>query len=196
MTVIVPVKPVRLLEHPLIAQLLEFDLDPDDFLIFGSGPLLAHGVRDVIHDLDIVARGAAWEWARASGSPSTGVISGTPAARFGGGKIVFFDRWIAPDENKNSPYWGADALIERAVIHDELRLRFASLHDVLVYKENLKRPKDIEDIKAINEYLDGRREVIPVSRPSRSRCPAATRCARITSDPLSLPWGSPFAQST
>ena len=35
----------------------ELDLDRRDFVIFGSGPLLAHGLRSGIRDLDIVARG-------------------------------------------------------------------------------------------------------------------------------------------
>jgi hypothetical protein len=136
-----------LLEDPLISHLLTFGLDPDDFVIFGSGPLLVHGIRDVIHDLDIVARGSAWRWARAFGSHSVGAITGTPAARFRDGKIVFFDQWI-------SPYWDTDELIDRADIYGGLR--FASLGDVLAYKQMLLRPKDIADMRAMAVLHPGR----------------------------------------
>jgi hypothetical protein len=171
-------KPARLLEHPLIAELLKFDLNPDDFLIFGSGPLLAHGVRDVIHDLDIVARGSAWRWARTFGSRSEGAITGSPAARFLDGRIVFFDRWI-------SPYWDTDELIDRADIYGGLR--FARLADVLAYKRMLLRPKDIEDIEdmeAMARFLPAGPAAVPAVRPAWNRCPAAA-CARTASLPLS-----------
>jgi hypothetical protein len=35
-----------------------------DYVVTGSGPLLAHGLK-AIHDLDLVARGQAWELASA-----------------------------------------------------------------------------------------------------------------------------------
>ena len=51
-------------ENKLIRRLIkivaELDLDHRDFVIFGSGPLLAHGLRRRIGDLDVVARGPAW----------------------------------------------------------------------------------------------------------------------------------------
>jgi hypothetical protein len=52
-------------EHRLIRRLAmlvsELDLNVRDFVIFGSGPMLAHGLRHGIHDLDVVARGPAWQ---------------------------------------------------------------------------------------------------------------------------------------
>jgi hypothetical protein len=43
----------------LVKLATELDLDQSDFVIFGSGPLLAHGLRRRIRDLDVVARGTA-----------------------------------------------------------------------------------------------------------------------------------------
>lgn len=38
--------------HPLIRMLRALDLPYDDFVVFGSGPLLAHGLRTTLGDLD------------------------------------------------------------------------------------------------------------------------------------------------
>jgi hypothetical protein len=42
--------------HPLIRRLNAMKLDPDDYVVFGSAPMFAHGLTDTIDDLDIVAR--------------------------------------------------------------------------------------------------------------------------------------------
>ena len=73
----------------LAVLVTELDLDRRDFVIFGSGPLLAHGLRDGIRDLDIVARGAAWRRVRAYGCPGTGSSNGAPMALFWDGLIQF-----------------------------------------------------------------------------------------------------------
>lgn len=83
---------ISVLEHPLIRRLTQLDLEWDDFVIFGSGPLFAHGIRRNIHDLDVVARGSAWHRVCEQGIPSAGKISGAPAMHFWGGRIQFFSR--------------------------------------------------------------------------------------------------------
>lgn len=128
-------------DHPLIRDLLglvdEFGLDLADMVIFGSGPLLARGLRSEIGDLDIVARGRTWELVRQYGEPAIGEINGAPIFQFCDGRIQFSAGWV-------SEAWQADELIDRAeVIHG---FRFARLEDVLAYKELLSRPKDQPDI--------------------------------------------------
>jgi hypothetical protein len=120
----------------------ELDLDVRDFVIFGSGPLLAHGLRYGIHDLDVVARGPAWQRVREHGCPGTGSVNGAPMALFWDGLIQFSQGWISPD-------WDADDLIDGAQ-----RIQgwpFATLADVLAYKEILLRPKDYPDIAALRQ---------------------------------------------
>ncbi len=129
-------------EHPLLRRLAALGLETADFVIFGSAPLLAHGLRPAIRDLDIVARGTAWERARQCGLPATGTITGAEAAQFWDGRITFFRHWI-------TPHWNTDDLISRAEVIDGLR--FAPLTDVLAYKLMLQRPKDIADIQAITQ---------------------------------------------
>ena|ERR1700733_2579725 len=124
----------------LIKLVTELDLDPHDFVIFGSGPLLAHGLRRSMRDLDVVARGAAWHRVSESGFPATGALSGAPMALFWGNRIQFSPGWISED-------WDTDDLINRAEIIQGLP--FAQLTDVLAYKQELYRPKDRPDIDAL-----------------------------------------------
>jgi hypothetical protein len=119
-------------------------LDRNDFVIFGSAPLLAHGLRGEIHDLDIVARGTTWERARSHGSPATGSENGALIATFFDGLIQFSEGWI-------SDAWDAERLIDRAeFVHG---LPFAHLEDVLEYKQVLNRPKDLSDIRILQTSL-------------------------------------------
>ena len=135
---------VDVLKNPLIRRLIAFDLDRDDFVILGSAPLLAHGLRRSIRDLDVVARGAAWRRASELGIPAVGTISGDPVVHLCGGRIQVSQKWI-------SKAWNTDDLIDQAEIIQGLR--FARLADVLAYKQMLMRPKDIPDIQALTQLL-------------------------------------------
>ena len=133
-------------ENRLIRRLAmlvsELDLDLRDFVIFGSGPMLAHGLRYGIHDLDIVARGPAWRRVAEHGCPGTGSVNGAPMAVFWDGLIQFSQGWISAD-------WEADELIDGAEIIQGWP--FARLTDVLAYKRVLLRPKDYPDIAALHQ---------------------------------------------
>ena len=141
----------------LVALANELDIDRRDFVIFGSAPLLAHGLRQRVRDLDVVARGTAWQRASRYGLPATGTINGAPMALFWGGLIQVSSGWISED-------WDADALVDRAEIIQGLP--FAKLDDVLAYKQALDRPKDRPDIEAlIRHYVAAphRRAAAPAS---------------------------------
>jgi hypothetical protein len=135
-------------ENRLIRRLAmlvsELDLDVRDFVIFGSGPLLAHGLRSGTRDLDVVARGPAWQRLREHGCPGTGSVNGAPMALFWNGLIQFSQGWISAD-------WDADDLIDRAQTIQGWP--FAPLADVLAYKEILLRPKDYPDIAALYQAV-------------------------------------------
>jgi hypothetical protein len=128
----------------LVKLVAELDLDCRDFVIFGSGPLLAHRLRRHIQDLDVVARGAVWCRVSQYGFPAAGSINGAPMAVFWGGLIQFSPGWISED-------WDTDDLIDRAEIIEGLP--FAQLTDVLEYKQMLGRPKDRRDIQALVQLL-------------------------------------------
>src|SRR6266498_530907 len=142
---------VALYENRLIRYLanlvVKLDLDTRDFVIFGSGPLFAHGLRQRISDLDVVARGTVWRRVSEHGLPATGTINGAPLALFWDGKVQFSRGWISDD-------WDADTLIDSAeIIHG---MPFARLGDVLAYKQTLRRPKDLQDIEDIEAMLRSR----------------------------------------
>jgi hypothetical protein len=140
--------PAGLPDNDLITRLVmlarDFELGLGDFAIFGSGPLLAHGLRRSVGDLDIVVSDAAWDRVAGYGLPAAGSVNGAPMSAFWGGLIQFSAGWISDD-------WDVSGLIARADVIGGLP--FATLADVLRYKEILDRPKDREDIRAIREHL-------------------------------------------
>lgn len=162
----------RLRDHPLIRRLLSLGLDPDDFVIFGSGPLLAHGLRDDIADLDILARGSAWRRAldHRDYTLELGPHSQELMLRFFGGTIEISEYWI-------DGTWDVDSLIDTAEVFDldprdrYAKLPFARLATVWNYKLNLNRAKDRPDLLAMRPLLhrthpsmDDRREPLPAGR--------------------------------
>jgi hypothetical protein len=131
-------------EHVLLRALKDMDLDTGDFVIFGSGPLLAHGLRTDVRDLDVLARNGVWEEVVAKGEFAYGDVTGDEVREFHGGRIQFTQRWISGDFDTND-------LIEEATTVDGLP--FAPLAEVLCYKEKLDRPKDQDDILALRKHL-------------------------------------------
>jgi hypothetical protein len=130
--------------HPLFQSLASLELQANDYVVFGSAPLLAHGLRDKISDLDVVARGRAWQRACELGERLTRAGRGTEMVQLLGGLIEISPDWITPE-------WSADELIDDADVIDGIRV--ARLDKVLAYKRQLGRPKDIADIEAIEGLL-------------------------------------------
>ena len=135
---------MALSEHRAFGLLGKLALPSEDFIVTGSGPLLAHGLRASIHDLDLVARGKAWELA-AGMAPVVGSLSG-----FGRRIVLFhgavevFDHWL--DESTD-----VDAMIDGAELIEGVP--FMPLRDTLRWKRRLGRAKDLADIRLIERYL-------------------------------------------
>jgi hypothetical protein len=134
-----------LTDNSLVMQLLLLGLPPEDFAVFGSGPMMAHGIKEA-HDLDVLARGAAWEKAARSAEILPGGFGGRKVAI---GDIEIFDAW-APGE------WDVDELIDTAEVIDGIR--FVTLENVLKWKKLAARPKDAGHIRLIEEHLARRSE--------------------------------------
>ena len=118
-------------------------LPAGDYAVFGSGPLLAHGLVQNVNDVDVLARGAAWEAARGLGEVVDGEM-GDPVVRLGGGEVEIFGGWLGMD---------ADWIIDGA--ETVWGLPFARLGDVLAFKRLLRRPKDRGHARLIRGYLGG-----------------------------------------
>ena len=138
----------------LIRQVLDLRMPPGDYALAGSVPLYAHGLRARLGDVDVVARGAAWDIAQTFGKPVRAPSGIGRVVRIGEGRIEIFDRWVAPE-------WPIDALIDGAEVIDGIR--FVSLLDSLAWKRYLNRAKDAADIRLLEQYF--REEYAQVPAP-------------------------------
>jgi hypothetical protein len=134
---------MTLRDHRLVRLLLSLHLPTEDYVIFGSGPLLAHGLRDEISDLDIVARRTAWDICCRIQAPQVAPSGHGRMTRLFGGALEVVDLWLCP-------LWDTDRLIANAEHIDGLP--FASLADVIASKWATDRPKDHTDLAALRGY--------------------------------------------
>ncbi|MER6950157.1 hypothetical protein ABT294_39680 [Nonomuraea sp. NPDC000554] len=136
---------MKAIDHPLVQELLSLRLPPDHFVIAGSGPLLAHGIKDDIGDLDVVARDEAWSTALSLGTPTSSPF-GAHVQRVVllDGKIEIFNGWF-PESGT------VDELMDRSDAIDGLR--YESLDDIRRWKRRLDRPKDRADIALIERHV-------------------------------------------
>jgi hypothetical protein len=135
---------MALLEHKLLRRLESLALPPSDYVVTGSGPLLAHGLKKDIHDIDLVARGRAWEMAARLNRPHRAKSGlGLRIVLFGG-DIEVFDHWLGGLTD-------VDAMIGSAELVDGVP--FLSLADTLRWKRGLGRAKDLPDIALIERRL-------------------------------------------
>lgn len=125
--------------HPLIRLLRALELPASDYVVFGSGPLLAHGLRADIGDLDVVARGPAWDRIAETCQPTRAPSGHGQMVRL---VIEVSDRWL--------PGWDTDRLIDGAERH--CGLPFAPLDAVRRSKLATARPKDWSDIALIDRH--------------------------------------------
>jgi hypothetical protein len=130
---------VALTLSELRARVLALRLPPEDLLIHGSGPLLAHGLIQTVNDVDIVAAGAAWAKAQDLG-PVERAPGGDPVVRLG--DVDVFGGWLGEP---------ASELLTRREWVDGLPV--ASLPDVLAFKRRLNRPKDAAHIRLLEAHL-------------------------------------------
>ncbi|GAA3022618.1 hypothetical protein GCM10010519_59350 [Streptomyces lactacystinicus] len=131
-------------QHPLVQNLISLHLPARDYVVAGSGPLLAHGLKQDVGDLDIVARGRAWEIITALAPPIPAPSGHGRMALLFDGAIEAFDMWLPGTCER-------DELIEEAeLIHG---IPFSPLRRVLHWKQLYDRSKDRDDVVRIRKYL-------------------------------------------
>jgi hypothetical protein len=133
-----------LTEDPLISTLVTLGLPPGQYVIAGSGPLLAHGLLKKISDLDVVAIGAAWLKATSLGTVEPAPFGPVNRVLLKNSRIEILDGWFTDK-------WSADELIATADVIDGLR--FVRLEVVRDYKATLARKKDLKHLQLIDDYL-------------------------------------------
>lgn len=135
---------MELLQHTFVRQLLSLGLPSADYVVAGSGPLLAHGLRESVGDLDVVARGRAWKAVLELGEPVVPPSGHGSVVLLFDGNIEVFDRWLP-----GAP--GPDELIAGAETIEGVP--FCPLRTVLGWKERSGRDKDRDDVRLIRSYL-------------------------------------------
>jgi hypothetical protein len=123
-------------------HLRSLELPANDYVLFGSLPLLAHGLIESVNDIDILARASAWEHAQTLAKAKLAPMG---EWRVSLGDIEIYNAWLGMD---------VDAIINRAVFVNGLP--YAALRDVLEFKQQLNRPKDAEHLRRIRNYLLGK----------------------------------------
>jgi len=131
-------------KNPIIQKLLSLNLPSGDFAVFGSGPIFAHGLKDSLRDLDLIARGAAWEKAK--------MLGNVEETKLKFGEVVLFDEEISVFNGWfPAGKWNIDELIDSAEVIEGIR--FVRLEEVLKWKRMRNAPKDAEHIRLIEEYF-------------------------------------------
>lgn len=121
-----------------IEQIKNLSFPENQFAVFGSGPLAIRSLRKS-NDIDIIVKVELW-----SEVSKKYKVSNTDKAMIRINDIEIFKSW-------NLINVSVDELIDSADVIEGIR--FVKLKYVLDWKKNLGRPKDLEDIKLIEEYL-------------------------------------------
>lgn len=120
--------------------------EKSEFVIVGSGRLVATGHRRRMSDIDLVARGHTWQRAGELVKLGRGYLeyaqfSGDRVIRLYEGLVEVCDHWFMDGAE-------TDTLIQSAEILDGLP--YMRLHDLEAYKRQLDRPKDRRDLAVLS----------------------------------------------
>lgn len=124
---------------------LNLGLPIEDYAVIGSGPLIVRSLIEPTNDLDIIARGKAWDMAVKLGDVESDSFNKYKVVRLFDGKIEIYSGWAPGD-------WDTDKLIDEADVINGIR--FVTLSETIKWKKIAGRNKDHEHIKLIQEHLD------------------------------------------
>jgi hypothetical protein len=127
----------------LLGEVRALGLPAGNFVLFGSAPLLVRGIVPPTGDVDVLARGPAWEAARALGPTVRLPHHEVDVVRLLDGRIEIGTVWGIGDVD-------VDDLIDSAEVIDGLP--FAGLAHVRAYKEVAGRAKDREHLRLLDAW--------------------------------------------
>ena len=122
--------------------LRSLELPAGDYAIFGSGPLIVRGIIEVGNDLDVLARGAAWDAALDLGDLVYLREHDVEVVSCFDGVVTIGTEWAIGEVD-------VDELIDTAEIIEGLP--FARLEHVIRYKQIAARPKDLRHLELIEQ---------------------------------------------
>jgi hypothetical protein len=121
--------------EPVVKQL---KLPTGHYVLFGSLPLLAHGLIECVNDIDVLVDVTGWSYAKTLGSVS---LSPKGHQVISLGEAEIYAEWMDMD---------VEGVIARATVINGLA--YATLEDVLSYKKALNRAKDQDHIRLIEGF--------------------------------------------
>jgi len=124
----------------LLNEFRKLRLPDGAYAIYGSGPLAIRGIRNA-HDLDVIVSDSLYQKLK------TQYPKDPKKERIKIGEVEIYPSWAWEPKIK-----GLEEAIKRAEIIGGFR--FIRLDDLLDCKEKMGRPKDFEDIKLIEKYLN------------------------------------------
>ncbi|RFS81751.1 hypothetical protein D0T12_30885 [Actinomadura spongiicola] len=132
----------------MIETLESLDLRYADFIVAGSAPLLVHGLRSSIQDIDIVARGPEWEKVETRYGVTRAPYDDVLVAHISrhGIHVEILNGWFP-----RTLGWDVDHLIEKADVVQGVN--FLPLDLTLAWKQALGRDKDLDDIRELENFL-------------------------------------------
>lgn len=134
---------VTINKQEIIDRIKQHNLPVDDYVVFGSGPLAAAGIRPAA-DIDLVVAPQLFDQMRKSGWQQAEGLRGEPRLTYGDFEV--FMEW-----NFGGYCPTLSELQESADVIDGIP--FVNLREVNKWKQVCGRPKDIADINLINLYL-------------------------------------------
>lgn len=132
----------------IFAEVKRLNLPIGQYVVFGSGPLMAHGIRDTT-DVDLFVTPTLYQTLKADGWDEK-ELNNPP-----GGVCLFRGTYEADDTWHYGDY---DPTPEEIIgIADMIQgVPFAPLVEVLKWKQAFGRPKDVADVGLIEQYLNDR----------------------------------------
>ncbi len=132
--------------NPIFKKLDSLNLNPDEYIIMGSGIMYALGIRPMeeINDIDILVSRSGWEKVRELGEVMHNSQNNTNSVSFLNGKLCIYDEWDPKKYTFESVY-------------KEFRFiegyPFQSLESLLELKRERNKNKDRIHIEEIRNYL-------------------------------------------
>ncbi|MEO6077191.1 MAG: zinc ABC transporter substrate-binding protein [Candidatus Andersenbacteria bacterium] len=131
----------------ILEEIARLNFPVDQYVVVGSGPMAAHGIRDV-HDIDIVVTPELFEICKQRDwehMPWT--YPGKEGEIYLRNGIV--ELYLDVNAGDFNPTF--QELFDRSEVVQSIH--FASLEDIMRFKKAYNRPKHLEDIQKIKEHL-------------------------------------------
>jgi hypothetical protein len=125
----------------LLTELKKLNLPKDQFAIFGGGPMSVRGLKEA-NDIDIIVKKELWD----------GLAKKYPYVKKNNSYLIKIgdDLEIYSDWLPWFPIEDIDMLIDTADVIDGIR--YVKLENVIRWKKEYARDKDLKDIKLIEKW--------------------------------------------